>query len=1029
MRPLLGVIVDHSAATSRMLSVDEPYDPLRDYGGSLPTAERCDPGKTYWRHGPGPAPDCGRQAGLEMSPHDAASGLQCDAARVSLAAQGYYIASRAAQWRTSAEGGSWSAPEPARTGAIECRADRGRHGAVPGRWFASVGTGPPWTDTATREIDWDRPPFADSYVLYSGNFLNYLESAHVSVERSIANQMSEQLAQALAATDELEVALVQVDDDGPDGGYVSRAPVANAVAASDLRAMSAKTPAGSAALAETLVETALWLRGAQKRFGTDNRADPAASSALAPDQYHSPFEHACRPVSLAYLTAGEPSGDDLAASAANALPGFEAGVGDCSSDCLGKLAQWLESADLREDLPGLQTAPLRWIAPLTAPDLVTGTIASPADPLAYVNLVASAFQHDAATAADPQLSAASLTSWDIGNGEPGAILGLTAPRAHERWPGNLLRYALRAPSSPLEPPLLVDRDGEPAIDRVSGLPAPDTRSLWSDTLDSNLLAGGADGRLPSAGARRIQTDVAGPMILDDANRLAPGNPRFNRTSMGLGRMDPESLDEVLAWPALQRMIGDPGPSAPVVADYPESGRSIVYMTTHDGMLHAIDAATGVELWAWIPKELLPRIPQLMRDGVTTRRSHGFDGPLVLHRYDPDGDGRITPASGEHMWLLAGMGRGGNRYFALDVASPDDPRLMWSMALPDVNIASLAEPVVSRLAISESGQSAGNWVVLLAGGYDSRFDTGPATGNGVGNALHVVDAVSGRSLWSAGGADGELAIPDLASVASAPRVLDLDGDGLLDRAYLLDLTGNLWRIDFASGLGVAELATARRLARLDAGDHRFYASPDVSIADVRGEHRIAIAFGSGWLARPRDATMVDRLYVVFDRENPAGPRDLTEAELYDATDAADAVPPAAPGWFVRLDSHGLGEKVIGSSITFDHVLRFQTYQPLPVDATAPCGPGRSVSRRYALDVRSALPHASAVDSDQDVSEEIPVSGLPVGLRFGFPGQWEHACDGCRPRPFGILGGETFDSGYAGDPVRTSWRKLNPPPVSP
>ncbi len=1029
VHPLLGVILDRSAATTRLLSVDEPYDPLRDYGAGLPAAVRCDAGKAYWRRGPGPAPDCGRQAGLELSPRNAASGLQCDAARASLAAQGFYIASRAAQWRASAEGGFWSAPQFARSGAVECRADRGRHGAVPGRWFASAGTGLPWTDAATREVDWDRPPFTDSYVFYTGNFLNYLESDRVPVERSIAEQMSVQLARALAATDELEVAVVRVDDDGPDGGYVSRAPVANAVAAADLRAMSAQSPAGSAPLAETLVETAFWLGGAQKRFGIDNRADPAASSTVAPGQYHSPFEHACRPVSLAFLTAGEPSGDDLAGPAAIALPGFEAGTGGCAADCLAVLAHWLDSADLREDLPGRQSAPLRWIAPPPTPDPVTGAIASRADPLAYVNLVAGAFQHDAATAADPQLSAAGLTSWDIGDGKPGAIFGLTVPRARERWPGNLLRYALRAPTSPLQAPQLVDRDGEPAIDRANGLPAPDTRSLWSDSADSNLLAGGADGRLPSADARRIQTDFVGPRILDDANRLAPGNPRFDRAAMGLGRMDPETLEDALAWPALQRTIGDPGPTAPVVADYPETGRSIVYEATHDGMLHAIDAGTGIELWAWIPRELLPRIPQLMRDGVTTRRSHGFDGPLVLHRHDPDGDGRIVPAAGEHLWLLGGLGRGGNRYFALDVSSPEDPRLMWSMGLPDADVEGLAEPVVSRLAILGSGQSVGNWVVLLAGGYDSRFDTGPAAGNGAGDALHVVDAVSGRRLWSAGGVDGALAMPGLASAASAPRVLDLDGDGYLDRAYLLDVTGDLWRIDFASGLDMADFATARRLARLGAGDRRFYASPDVSIAAVHGENRLAIAFGSGWLARPRDATTVDRLFVVFDREDLAGPEDLTEADLFDATDAADAVPLAAPGWLVRLDSHGPGEKVIGSSVTFDHVLRFQTYQPLPNDDAAPCGPARSASRRYALDVLTAQPHASAVDSEEDESGEIPVSGLPVGLRFGFPGRWEHACEGCRPRPFGILGGGTFDPGYAGDPVRTSWRKLNPPPVSP
>ena len=170
-------------------------------------------------------------------------------------------------------------------------------------------------------------------------------------------------------------------------------------------------------------------------------------------------------------------------------------------------------------------------------------------------------------------------------------------------------------------------------------------------------------------------------------------------------------------------------------------------------------------------------------------------------------------------------------------------------------------------------------------------------------------------------------------------------------------------------------------------------------------------------------------MIFDPEAAGSPREISEADLYDATDAADAMPPDASGWFVRLDAHGPGEKVVGSTVTFDHVLRFQTYQPLAIDEAAPCGPPRSVSRRYALDVRTALPHATAVESEDEAPEEIPASGIPVGARFGFPGRWQEPCEGCRPRPFGIIGGETFDPGYAGDPVRTSWRKLTPPPVSP
>ena len=1029
MRPLLGVILDRSAATSRILSVDEPYDPLRDYGSGLPAAARCNAVKAYWRRGPGPVPDCGRQSGLDITPHSATTGLQCEAARAPLAAQGFYIASRAAQWRAGGAGGYWTAPQPTSPEAVECRADRGRHGAARGSWFAGDGGGSPWTDSAAREIAWNRPPLADSYIFYSGNFLNYLQSTRTLVDRPIADLMSSRLAQALAATDELEVALIRVDDDGPEGGYVGRAPVANAVAAADVQALSAMAPAGSAPLAETLVETTSWLQGELKRFGIDGRADPAAFDPQAPERYRSPFDHACRPVTLAYLTAGEASDDDLAALAANSLPGFEDGTGGCGTNCLAALGRWLESTDLREDLPGMQSASLSWIAPSPAPPSIAGNFASLADPLAYPNLIAGAFQRDATVAAVPQLSAAGLTPWDAGAGELGVIFGLTAPIARDRWPGNLLRYALRAPVSALEPPLVVDRDGAPAIDRASGLPLADSRSFWSDAPDSSLLAGGANGRLPSADARRIHTDIASARILDATNRLVPGNPRIDRAAVGLGPTDPESLDDALAWPASQRTIGDPGTAAPVVVDYPESGQVIAYAATHDGMLHAFDAHSGVELWAWMPKDLLQRVPALMRSEATTRRSHGIDGPLVLHRHDPDGNGRITPASGEHLWLLFGLGRGGHRYYALDIALPGDPRLVWSVALPDADVESLAEPVVTRLAIANSGQSVGEWVVLLAGGYDPRFDSGQAAGPGAGNAMYVVDAATGRFLWSAGGTGSALAIAGLASVASAPRALDLDGDGRLDRSYLLDVTGSLWRIDFENGRNAGELATAHRLARLGTGAHRFYATPDVSIARIGNENRIAIAAGSGWLARPREAAIVDRIYAIFDRDDAGTRQALSEADLYDATDATDAMPPEAPGWFVRLETHGPGEKVIGPTVTFDHVLRFQTYQPLFKDETAPCGPPRSVSRRYALDVRTALTHATNIESEDDEPEEIPASGLPVGMQFGFPGRWQDACEGCRPRPFGMTGGETFDSGYAGDPVRTSWRKLAPPPVSP
>jgi type IV pilus assembly protein PilY1 len=1025
-RPLLGVILDRSAATSRLIAAQEDYDPTRDYGAALPADQRCDPTKAYFRRGPGPAPDCARQGGIEILPRSAATGLQCEAARVPLGTSGFFIASRAAQWRANPAGGHWDAPSDPSAAALECRADRGRHGAAAGDWYASAGTSQPWIGAAAGEIAWDRAPFADAYILYAGNFLNYLRRAHAPVERPLADLFAIRLSRALASTDELDVALLQVDDNGPDGGYVARAPMPSAAAAIELPSLATTPPTGAAPLAETLAEAASWLAGLPRRFGTDGRADPAATNPPASGTYRSPIDYACRAVSLGFLTAGEASADDQAAGAAEALPHFLAETGGCNGDCLGPLAAWLAATDLRDDLPGIQSAATSWIAPM--PSTLAGDVASAADPLAFINLVASAFQRDAAVAANPQLSAAGIVAFDASDGAPGVILGLTAPRPRERWAGNLLRYALRSPAAPLEPPTLVDRDDTPAIDAASGLPRPDSSSLWSDASDANLLGGGAAGRLPPADARRLFTDVASTRLLDAGNRLVPGNTRINRALLGLGPTDPETADDVLAWMSAQDTLGDPGPQSPAVIAYPDAGRQVAVIATQDGMIQAFDVDSGIELWGWMPKELLPRTPTLMRDMPTTARSHGVEGPLVLNRYDPNGDGRIDVASGEHLWLLFALGRGGNRYYALDVARPDDPRLLWSWQLPDAGVLSLAEPVVTRLAIAGSGQSAGEWVVLLAGGYDPRFDANGATGGGAGAAIHVLDALSGRPLWSAGDR-GDLRVPGLDSLPSAPRALDLDGDRLLDHAYALDVMGSLWRLDFKNERPRAELASAQRLARLGDGKQRFFATPDVSMAQFGNDTRIAIAAGSGWITRPRDTALEDRMYVVFDHAPPGAVRELTDADLYDATDAKDAMPPDAPGWYVSFESHGAGEKVAGTTVTFDHALRFTTYQPLPVDEATPCGPPRSVARMYALDVRTALPHATAVESEDDKPEEIAASGLPTGARFAFPGRWADACEGCRPRPFGIIGGETFDPGYAGDPVRTSWRKLPPPPVSP
>jgi type IV pilus assembly protein PilY1 len=1008
VQPLLVLILDRSEAAARSVLAAPGYNPAQDYGASLPPGPRCERGRVYWRRGPGPAPDCATQAGLDAVAADATRAFHCDTARAALTRQGYFVASRAAQWHEDGRDGRWTALDPGATGAVECRADRARHGAAPGTWYAADGSRGPWSAAAVDEIRWDRAPLADPYVFYLGNYLNYLRAPGVPREIAISELARQSLAGALRATDGIEAALLRFAA-AADRAYVSRAAVPAAALATDLEATAEDPMDSGAPLAEALAEAAAWLAGGHVHSGEGVAADPRAFDAATGD-YVSPFVHACRPITVAYATAGEPSGDESAADAAAALPGFVAATGGCGSDCLGTLARFIAGSDLRSTQAGRQSAPLWWLAPApAAPAIAASPGGAPTlrveDPHAYVELIAHAHQHDTAVPAGPALSAAGLMLASAAVHEAAVFHGFTAPHARQRWLGNLFRYGMRAPEAPLSPPVIVDRDGDPAIDARSGLPLAGSRSAWSESPDSDLLAGGANGRLPVPSERRVFADLATGDITDARNRVMPGNALLSRHVVGLGSTDPEAPEDVIAWLLEARPIGDPGLHAPRVVGNQED-LAVVFTATQDGLLHAFDAHSGIERWAWMPRALLSRLAGLMRDEATTARGHGIDGPLVVHRLDPDGDGAIDTLRGEHHWLLFGLGRGGNAYYALDIADPDRPRLLWTQeGAARRGAEAKAEPVVARLSTGDPGQSAGDWIVM-------RADAG---------TLQVLDAETGRSLWSAGAAgEPELALPGLTGTfASAPRVLDLDGDGRIDRAYLVDTSGGLWRLDFVRADSPAELASARRIARLGDGSQRFQASPDVSIVRLQGRREIALAIGSGRIDRPREVAAVDRVYVVFDR---GVERELAESDLHDASDRESAMPPSAPGWYLRLDRHGAGEKVVSPGLTFDHVLRFQTYEPLPQAAAAPCGPPRAMHRRYARDVRTGMP-ATRVERPEDREElEIEAEGLPPALRYAFPAAIDTPCDGCRARPFGIVGPHIFDPGFAGDPVRTSWRKL-------
>jgi type IV pilus assembly protein PilY1 len=525
-------------------------------------------------------------------------------------------------------------------------------------------------------------------------------------------------------------------------------------------------------------------------------------------------------------------------------------------------------------------------------------------------------------------------------------------------------------------------------------------------------------------------------------------------------------------------LGDPLHTRPLVVTYGGDAahpRSIVYAVTNDGALHAFDPDSGRERWAFIPWDRLGRMLALYRDAAARpRTSLGLDGTLRVLKLDRNSNGIIEPAadgSGDRVVLFFGMRRGGRNYYAVDVTevSPvapagDSPRLLWiagpdgdGRIPPDRQLPRIGQtwsrPVVGRIKVP-GHRSPDDLVVLVAGGYDPGTQDPPDgkpqpyVNDAMGTGLYLLDAFTGERLWRAGpdaGADLRLA-GMTAAMPADPAALDLSGDGYLDVAYVGDLKGRVWRLDFdLAAANVRDLARGGILAELGgpgvAGARRFFAAPDVSSVIHGGRRWLNVAIGSGNRELPlSDRETHDRLYSIRDYGG-ASRRDwsvgvpIRETDLVDVTpDAAAAtlqapVPAGAAGWMLRLETRP-GEKAVSPSRTFDHTIFFPTFLPAEVGGDGggdACKGTRGYNHLYQVSVVDGTPARHL----REAAHPLAAGGLAIRLEqpgiapepvFLFPpARADAGADAARPAPLCLVGVESCGSIAAVEPRRTYWRQ--------
>jgi type IV pilus assembly protein PilY1 len=247
---------------------------------------------------------------------------------------------------------------------------------------------------------------------------------------------------------------------------------------------------------------------------------------------------------------------------------------------------------------------------------------------------------------------------------------------------------------------------------------------------------------------------------------------------------------------------------------------------------------------------------------------------------------------------------------------------------------------------------------------------------------ILDAFTGALLWQAGpsptGAAQNLTVAGMIhSIPSDVTILDRNGNGFIDRVYVGDTGGNLWRVDIddasSANWAVNKLAAVGDVAGTDPTARRkFMFPPDVVFNPGANPGFDSVLLGSGDREHPFDVTVVNRYYMFKDPDTgqlSAGGAAIAESDMLDVTtnliqvgtaaeqDSATAALLAGKGWYLTL---GTGEKVIGSSVTLAGTTFFNTNQPNSA-ASPTCGSNLGIAREYAvsyIDARSTIDSGTA-----------------------------------------------------------------------
>lgn len=314
-----------------------------------------------------------------------------------------------------------------------------------------------------------------------------------------------------------------------------------------------------------------------------------------------------------------------------------------------------------------------------------------------------------------------------------------------------------------------------------------TGSATAEQAMVNYLRGDPSQEQKNGGAFRSRDWVLGDIVDSQPVYSGPPDPNefINQSFYGT-TVDPTTNTV----PFYTWAVGSTDSSGNFTASAASTRTPMIFVAANDGMLHAFNAQTGVETFAYLPGAVITA-------GLSSLSDPVYGSVSDPHQFYNDGQLTIADAylpalpqingSSWHTILVGTTGRGtAEAVYALDVTDPNNIKPLWERSATDGQAGSqyigqmVGKPVIAQTNYvpgSSSSSASSTWSVLIGNGYNSTA--------GVSALLQfnlVTGALNVHTTTDTSGGNG---------LAAPVAWMDNPANGVSDMAYAGDLHGQVW----------------------------------------------------------------------------------------------------------------------------------------------------------------------------------------------------------------------------------------------